>query len=404
MSDANPTVFDGLKVIDAGSWVAAPVSTVMLADYGAEVIKIEMPTGDPFRRLAAGPGTPNADIDYGWAQDARNKRSIALNLKTPEGISVLKQLVAGCDVYVTNYPLGMRRQLGLNYEDLQPLNERMIFASLTAYGEEGPEREREGFDLVAYWSRTGLMDLVRREDAMPAPSIPGMGDHPTGVSLYAAIVTALLQRERTGKGCRVHTSLIANGMWAASNIAAAKFARGGDFSNYPALTARYFTRELYRTKDDRWLQFTMVRTPEEMQAFFGVLGLEHLLEDPRFQSTRSRIETGEALANEIRPILVQKEAAHWLEAFKAVQVPISMVGSIHDLPDDPQLLPNRILVEPSEEVGADYLINHPVNVDSSGRAPVKRAPDIGEHSDEILAELGYDSTTIENFRSLGVIA
>ena len=403
MSEANSPVFDGLKVIDAGSWVAGPVSTMMLADYGADVIKIEMPTGDPFRRLAAGPGTPNADIDYGWEQDARNKRSIALNLKTPEGITVLKKLVADCDVYVTNYPLGMRRQLGLTYEDLKPLNDRMIFASLTAYGEQGPEKEREGFDLVAYWSRTGLMDLVRRDDAKPAPSIPGMGDHPTGVSLYASIVTALFQRERTGKGCMVHTSLIANGVWAASNIAAAKFAHGSDFSNYPALTAGYFTRELYRTKDDRWLQFTMVRTPEEMQAFFGVLGLSHLLDDPRFQSTRSRIETGPALANEIRPVIAQQEAAFWLDAFKSTQVPVSMVGSIHDLPEDPQLLPNNILVEPAADVAADYLINHPVNVDASGRAPAKRAPDIGEHSEEILVELGYDDSAIENLRALGVI-
>lgn len=403
MSETSLPVFAGLKVIDAGSWVAGPISATMLADYGADVIKIEMPTGDPFRRLAAGPGTPDADIDYGWAQDARNKRSIALNLKTEDGIEVLKKLVANCDVYVTNYPLPMRRQLGLDYEDLKPLNERMIFASLTAYGEQGPERDREGFDLVAYWSRTGLMDLVRRSDAKPAPSIPGMGDHPTGVSLYAAIVTALFQRERTGKGCRVHTSLIANGMWAASNIAAAKFANGSDFSNYPALTARYFTRELYRTADDRWLQFTMVRTPEEMASFFDVLGLQHLLDDPQFQSTRSRIESGDALANEIRPVIEQQNAAHWLTSFRAAQVPISMVGSIHDLPDDPQLLANDILVEPAEDVGSDYIINHPVNVDASSRAPVKRAPAIGEHTDEILRELGYDTNAIDDMRDSGVV-
>ena len=404
MDDPRPLIFEGLKVIDAGSWVAGPVSATMLADYGAKVIKIEMPTGDPFRRLATGPGTPDADIDYAWAQDSRNKRSIALNLKTSEGIDILKRLVADCDIYVTNYPLPMRRKLGLTYEDLKQINKQLIYASLTAYGEEGPEKDREGFDLVAYWSRTGLMDLVRNADAKPAPSIPGMGDHPTGVSLYAAIVTALYQRERTNEGSLVHTSLIANGMWAASCIASAKFAHGHDFSNYPLLTAKYFTRELYQTHDKRWLQFTMVRTPEEISAYFRILGASHLLEDPRFQTTRARIESGDALANEIRPIIAQRESAEWLREFKDANVPVSMLGTIDDLPSDPQLVANAILREPDEPIGADYIINHPVNVEASKRAPVKRAPDIGEHSEEVLFELGYQVQDIERLRDAGVIA
>lgn len=403
MPDARPLLFEGLNVVDAGSWVAGPVSATILADYGANVTKIEMPTGDPFRRLAQGPGTPDADIDYNWAQDARNKRSIALNLKTAEGLEVLKKLVSRCDVYVTNYPLPMRRSLGLTYDDLKPLNPRMIYASLTAYGEQGPEQDREGFDLIAYWSRTGLMDLVRHTDAKPAPSIPGMGDHPTGVALYAAIVSALYQRERTGEGSMVHTSLIANGVWAASCIAAAKFAHGSDFSNYPAVAARYFTRELYLTRDRRWLQFTMVRTPDEVDAFFRVLGASELLEDPRFQSTRTRIESGAALANAIRPIFERRDAAAWLADFKNAAVPVSMLGTIDDLPDDPQLLANAILREPDEPNGADYVINHPVNVDASARAPVKRAPAIGEHTDEVLAELGYEQPAIEAFRTAGVV-
>lgn len=403
MNNSRSMLFENLKVVDAGSWVAGPVSATILADYGADVIKIEMPTGDPFRRLATGPGTPNADIDYAWAQDARNKRSIGLDLKTQQGIEILKKLIANCDVYVTNYPLGMRRRLGLTYEDLKPINESMIYASLTAYGENGPENEREGFDLVAYWSRTGLMDLVRPPDGTPAPSIPGMGDHPTGVALYASIVTALLHRERTGEGSMVHTSLIANGMWAASCIAGAKFAHGSDFSNYPNLTAKYFTRELYHTRDDRWLQFTMVRTPEEMESFLGVLGVSHLLEDPRFASTRARIESGSALADLLKPLFLAKNAAQWLQEFKDADVPVSLLGTINDLPTDPQLLANDILIEPDSETAADYLINHPVNVDASSRATVKHAPDTGEHTNEILTELGYDDQAILGLRNENVV-
>jgi crotonobetainyl-CoA:carnitine CoA-transferase CaiB-like acyl-CoA transferase len=188
-------LFAGLKVLDVGSWIAGPVAATMLADFGADVIKIEMPgVGDQYRQLSAAANTPVADSNYMWQMDGRNKRSLALNLKTEAGMTILHQLIAECDVYITNHPLPMRRALQLNYEDLKPLNPSMIYASLTAYGETGPDKDMEGFDLVAYWARTGLMDLVRAPGAAPTQALPGMGDHPSAVSLYAGIVTALLKR------------------------------------------------------------------------------------------------------------------------------------------------------------------------------------------------------------------
>ena len=398
-----PMLFDGLNVIDAASWVAGPVAATILGDLGASVTKIEMPGGDPFRRLALAPGTPDADIDYCWAQDSRGKRSITLNLKTPEGIELLKSLVKQCDVYVTNYPLGMRERLGLNYENLKELNPRMIYASLTAYGEHGPEREREGFDLAAYWSRTGLMDLVRAPGAQPANSIPGMGDHPTAVALYASIVTALLHRERTGEGSLVHTSLIGNGLWAASCIAAAKFAHGSDFSNYPHLTETYFTRERYETADARWLMFQMVRGEEAVETFLRMLGVPELYADRRFNSTRARIESGRALAETIRPIIRSKHAQHWIDLCSEWTVPVTFVGKIDDLPEDHQLLANKLIREPDDEIGADYVIDHPINVEAIGSVGIKRAPDIGEHTDAVLNELGFDAEAIEKLRARGVV-
>ena len=397
-------LFKGLKVVDAGTWIAGPVASTILADYGADVTKIEIPgDGDAYRRLAHGPGTPNADINYAWAQDARNKRSITLNLKTDDGQAILKQLVAPCDVYVTNYPLHMRRRLGLTYDDLKPLNPRMIYASLTAYGEYGPEKDREGFDLVAYWSRSGLMDAVRAPGAKPAHSLPGMGDHPTAISMYAAIVTALLNRERTGEGAMVHTSLIANGVWAASCVAGAKFAHGSDFSNYPSRAPRTFNREIYETADGRWLQFTLVRTDEEVGHLFTVLGVAELLDEPQFATTRARIESAEALTARLRPVLSTKTAVEWMAVFKAEDVPASLVGSVHDLPDDPQLVVNGIVTKPVDDIGADYVINHPVNVDAIHRVGVKKAPDVGEHTDAVLAELGYDAEAIRGLRARGVV-
>ena len=205
-------LFEGLKVLDVGSWIAGPVAATMLADRGAEVTKIELPElGDGYRNYALLPITTASEVNYTWAINARNKRSLALNLKSTEGREILDTMIRECDVYITNQPLALRRELGLQYEDICHMNERMIYASLTPYGEEGPDRDREAFDLVAYWNRSSLMNYMRQPGVEPMQALAGMGDHPTAVSMYASIVTALMLRDKTGRGTKVHTSLMANG-------------------------------------------------------------------------------------------------------------------------------------------------------------------------------------------------
>ena len=204
----------GLRVIDAASFIAGPVAATILADFGADVIKLEPPAGDPYRHRTGGPGVPESPYNYRWIVDNRTKRGLALDLRPADGRAVLHRLVARADVFVTNTPLDSRGRLGIRWEDLAPLNARLIYASITAYGEQGEEAPRSGFDATALWARTGLMDLVRPSpDSPPSRSLPGMGDHPTGVSLFAAIMAALYKREKTGKGTMVATSLMANGLW-----------------------------------------------------------------------------------------------------------------------------------------------------------------------------------------------
>ena len=188
-----------------------------------------------------------------------------------------------------------------------------------------------------------------------------------------------------------------------SAIAAAKFADGSDFSNYPGRAPKVFTREIYETADGRWLQFTLVRTEAEIRRLFAVLGVHGLLDEPRFRTPAARIESGTALADALRAVLAQRTAAEWMTGFQAEGVPASMVGSIHDLPDDPQLAVNGIVVEPVDDVGADYVINHPVNVDAVARVGVRKAPEVGEHTDAVLGELGYDDAAIKALRASGVV-
>ena len=170
-------LLSGLKVLDVATVIAAPAAAMMLADFGADVIKIEQPgDGDMLRSIKDVPETPEAADDYMWQMDCRNKRGMVLDLKTPAGIEVLHKLVAQCDVFITNHPYPVRESLGLTYEDLRPLKPDMIYASLTAYGEKGPERDRKGFDQLAYWARSGLMDLMRAPGTPPVQGLSGMGD------------------------------------------------------------------------------------------------------------------------------------------------------------------------------------------------------------------------------------
>lgn len=395
-------LFEGLKVLDVGSWIAGPVAGTMLADRGAEVIKVEVPiAGDGYRHYALLPFTAKANANYTWALDARNKRSIALNLKTEEGMEVLKKLIAWCDVYITNQPLPLRRLLKLQYEDIKHLNERMIYSSLTPYGEQGPDSDNEAFDLVAYWNRSGLMNKMRHEGVEPVQAMAGMGDHPTAVAFYASIVTALYQRERTGKGCKAHTSLLANGVWSASCLAQATFA-GADFT--PADRPQRMTAALYRTSDDRWIQINMVRSIEGIDRMLVAMEAFELLADERFTTLEGRMAHAEEFTARLREVFATKTSDEWVQILKYDnELPIERVANFEDLLTDPHLKLNGMVAPPIEDVGIDFIINDPVNVEGVARIGATKAPELGEHTNEILAEFGYDSAAVSALREKGVL-
>src|SRR3979411_2709891 len=179
-------IFKGLKVLDCSSFIAAPAAATILSDFGADVIKIEPPgAGDPYRAVPSLPTMPQAKENYAWMLASRNKRGLARNLAKPAAQEVVRRLVAQADVFITNFPAVVRKKLGLRYEDLAPLNDRLIYASFTGYGEYGEEAAKPGFYIAAWWARSGLMDAVRTEaSAPPAGSLTGMGGHPSGISVY----------------------------------------------------------------------------------------------------------------------------------------------------------------------------------------------------------------------------
>ena len=398
-------LFAGLKVIDAASVIAAPAAAMILGDFGADVIKIEQPgKGDMLRMLSRLPGLQAGGKDWFWQMDGRNKRSLTLDLKTERGMEVVRKLVADCDVFITNQPYGTRESLGLTYEDLQPLNPRLIYASLTAYGEQGAERYRKSFDQLAYWARSGLMDLMREPGTRPTQGLPGMGDHPTGVALYAGIVTALLQRERTGVGGMAHTSLLANGLWSVAGVAGGAMA-GGDMATYREASATPSAlMRVYKTSDDRWLQFNMVRNEELLSLLFTGLDALHLLADERFATPNDMWLNRGALGDAIAAIVATKTSEQWLAIFDELDVPVNRIAIVEETTFDEQVLANDMAAPPSDtDMHVPLLLNHPIKVTSVPPVGPKRGPDLGEHSAEILAELGYDEDAIHVMREDGVI-
>lgn len=398
-------LFSGLKVVDCATVIAAPVAAMMLGDFGADVIKIEQPgEGDMLRLLSTVAGAPQSGTDWFWQMDGRNKRGLTLDLKTPEGQEILRKLVCECDVFITNQPYGVRESLNLTYDDLQPLNDRLIYASLTAYGELGPERDRKGFDQLAYWARSGLMDLMRERGTRPTQGLAGMGDHPTGVAIYAGILTALMQREKTGQGGMVHTSLLANGLWSVSGVAGGAMA-GGNMPAYRAATEHYPGMfNPYECADGRWLQFNMIRNEELLSLTFAAMDVLHLLTEPRFETLELMYENRAELMAALKPVVRSKTSDEWLEIFAEYDLPVNRIARVEETPEDEQILVNQMAVAPQDpDHPIPLVINHPVKVTSVPQVGPTRAPTIGEHNEEILAELGYDAETIARLRDKGVI-
>ena len=281
------SLFTGLKVIDCASWIAGPAAATMLSDFGADVIKIEPPgAGDPWR---ASTPIPGKKVDYYWQLSSRNKRSLALDLKHPDGQAVLHRLVTSADVFITNFPLPVRDRLGMAAADLMPLNPRLIYGSFTAYGEEGEEAAKTGFDSTAYWARTGLMDMVRADpDTVPTRSMPGMGDHPSATGLYAAIVTALYRREKTGQGGVVRSSLLQSGLWAnACAVQTRLFGEDVTFRPHRDHAPNALANH-YQARDGRWFIMALFNEQRQLRSFLSAIGREELTDDPRFATPDAR--------------------------------------------------------------------------------------------------------------------
>src|SRR2546422_1491289 len=395
----------GVRVIDAASFIAGPVATTIMADLGADVIKIEPPDGDPYRHRTGGPGVAESPYSYRWIVDNRTKRGLALDLREPAGRAVLQRLVERADVFVTNTPLDSRAKLGIRWADLAPLNARLVYASMTAYGEHGDEAPRTGFDATALWARTGLMDLVKPSpDSPPARSLPGMGDHPTGVTLFAAIMTALYRRGQTGRGTMVSTSLLANGLWwNAIQVQAALC--GARVEPRPSREEPATAlANLYRCRDGRWFLLNVLNDERDWPTLLRAIERSDLASDPRFATTPARRANARALVGVLDAVFATRAWAEWQAILNDHGLTFGGVAAIDDVRTDRQMVDSGALGPIDDpRAGAPLTVASPLWLDGVEKGPPRLPPQLGEHSGAILREAGYDEAEIKNLLASRVV-
>ena len=395
-------VFSGLKVVDLASFIAGPGAAVILSDFGADVIKVEPPSGDTWRIGYKIPPVARSKDNYPWHLNNRNKRGLALDLKSPRAVEVLERLVKWADVLIVNTPEPARKKLKLDYEDVVQWNPRLIYADITGYGDKGPDAALPGFDITAYWARSGLLSLTRDAGAPPTLPVAGSGDHATAVSLYSAIVTALYRRERTGKGSYVTTSLLASGVWACGVSVQAALVDATFFPLHNRLEPPNAIFNVYRSSDDNW--FLLVVTPDHWPALATGIGRPDLLTDVRFADAAKLAANAKQLTAVLDELFGSQPMAHWHEVFDAAHVTFGVVRSPSEVITDPQLVANDIVV-PLEGAGGNLklTISSPFKLHDVAKVPAQRAPQLGEHAQEVLEELGFDAKGIESLRASGTI-
>lgn len=384
----------GIKVVELGIWVAAPAAGSILADWGADVIKIEAPGGDPLRAASAAVLPPDVTTNPHFNADNRGKRSMVLDLRTEEGRTQLLALLDSADVFISNVRAAGLARLGLDPEAVLARNPRLVYAAITGYGLTGPKADVAGFDLGVFWAYGGIADLLTAPGSAPPIQRSGMGDHHTGLAAAAAVSAALLHRERTGEGQLVSTSLLRTAAYQIAGDLNAKLMIDEDPVHHDRRTAWNPLWNNYETADGRRLWLINPASDAAWPGFAALAGRDDWLADPRYATQAGRTEHCTDLVAQFDEVFASRTFEEWTALLDGEpRVLWAPVNTVDDLLADPQTTAAGAIVEVEEIPGTTRQIANPVEFHGSVCASPRRSPELGEHTELILAELAADSTS-----------
>jgi crotonobetainyl-CoA:carnitine CoA-transferase CaiB-like acyl-CoA transferase len=378
---------EGIRVVELGVWVAGPAAGGILADWGADVIKIEPPDGDPARLFARMLGS-DLGINPPFEMDNRSKRSIVLDLTTDEGRSTALELVADADVFLTNVRPAALDRLGIGFDTVSARNPRLVYGLITGFGLTGPDADRAAYDVAAYWSRGGIAHLLTRPGDTPPFQRGGMGDHTAGMTLAGAICAALVARHRTGAGQLVTTSLYRQGAYTVSFDINTYLLLGQPIAIGQRESMGNPCMNNYAAGDGRRFWIVGLEAGRHWPSLCRVVGRSDWLTDPRFADGRSRAANAVELIAELDQIFATKPLADWAELF-ATEPDFfwSPINSIEDVVADGQFHAAGGIVEVPDGQSTVSMVATPADFHGTPWAPRSTAPELGAHTDEILAEL-----------------
>ena len=407
LSSHEAGLLSGVRVLEAASMIMVPSVGAVLADYGAQVIKLEPIEGDLNRRGHQIPGMPIHDYEYCFLPDNRGKRSLSIDLKAPEARAILRRLVEGADVFLTNHRPKSLESLGLGWDELRSINPRLVYAHGTGFGDVGEEINKPGFDAVCYWSRSGMEANMFPSDGWLGPLGYGTGDHPSGMALLSAVLLALLARERSGRGTRVSCSLLASGAWSNSVMIQAKLLGAQFLDRRPREDARSFTSVYYRAGDRRLFKMVVVDTRRDWPKVCRAIGRPELVDDPRYAALEARLEEGRMreLIELCDRIFAGQPMQYWQRALEQADVPYSVVANFDDVVADKQMAANGVFVEIDDPaLGRVRTVDTPLQIEGHPKVTRAPAPRLGEHTRAILAEIGLSEQEIDSLAQRRVVA
>ena len=395
----------GIKVVEVANFLAVPCCAALMADMGAEVIKVEPLAGDPYRWMSSD-GTYGVEfpINYAFEMDNRGKRGISLDLNKPEASAVVQKLARQADVFVTNLLPRRMEKFGLTYEQLSTENSRLIYLALSGYGPVGPKKDKLGFDHTAFWASSGLMSLYSELAPEPIDILNGMGDHTTAPALLAGVLAAILERQRTGKGRLVTTSLMNMGLWVIGADVQEALASGRPLHRRSRVQAVDPLINTYCGADGKWFLLVMPNSDANWAKLCEAIGHPEFISDPRFITLDDRISMASETIALLDDIFAEKPLTEWVPILDANDVIYAPVRDMLDALSDPQVELNDMLrTIQHPEHGPYKILNTPVHLEDTDIGPKTAAPELGQHTEEVLLELGYSWDDITGLQDLGAI-